>query len=43
MAKVANDFASGSKELLKGTIGALDGWFVKIKRPMKTRDKVSNF
>ena len=42
MAKVANDFANGSKGLLKGTIGALDGWLVKIKRPTKKRDKVSN-
>ena len=43
MAKVANDFGIGSKGLLKGTIGALDGWLVKIKRPTKIRDKVSNF
>ena len=41
MEKVGNDFATGSKGLLKGTIGALDGWLVKIKRPTKIRDKVS--
>ena len=35
MAKVANDSAAGSKGLLKVTIGALDGWLVKIKRPTK--------
>ena len=42
MAKVANDFANGSKGLLKGTIGALDGWLVKIKHRTKTQDKVRN-
>ena len=41
MAKVANDFATGSKRILKRAIGALDGWLVKIKRPTKIRDKVS--
>ena len=41
MTKVANDFATGSKGLLKGAIGAFDRWLVKIGRPTKTRDKVS--
>ena len=27
MAKVANDFATGFKGLIKGAIGALDGWW----------------
>ena len=31
MAKVANDFATGSKGILKGAIGGLNGWLVKIK------------
>ena len=41
MAKVANDFATGSKELLKGAVGALNKWLVKIRRPTKIRDEVS--
>ena len=43
MARVANGFATGSKGLIKGAIGALDGWLVKLKRPTKIRDKVSKF
>ena len=41
MAKVANDFATGSKGFIKGAIGALDGQLVKIKWSTKIRDKVS--
>ena len=40
MAKVANDFAIGSKGLYKGAVRALDRWLVKISRPTKTPDKV---
>ena len=43
MAKVVNDFATGSKGLIKGAIGALNGWLVKIKQPTKVRDNVSKF
>ena len=43
MAKVANDFATESKGLIKGSIGALNGWLVKIERPTKIRDKLSKF
>ena len=35
MAKVTNDFATGSKGLLKGAVGALDKRLVKIRRPAK--------
>ena len=40
MTKVANDFATGSKGLLKGDASALDGWLVKITRLTKIGDKV---
>ena len=40
MSIVAKGFAMGSKGLLKGTVGALDGWIVKISRLTKTQDKV---
>ena len=33
MVKLANDFAIGSKGVLKGVIGAIDSWLVKIHRP----------
>ena len=35
MAKNENNFTMGSKGLIKGEIGALNGWLVKIKQPTK--------
>ena len=35
MAKVAHDFEIGSNGVLKGVIGAVDGWLVKICWPTK--------
>ena len=40
MEKVAHDFEIGSNRVLKGVIGAVDGWLVKIRWRMKIRDKV---
>ena len=41
MVKVAHDFEIGSNGVLKGVIGAVDGWLVKIHGPTKRRDKVN--
>ena len=41
MAKVAHDFKIGSKGVLKGVIGAVDGWLVNFFWPTKLRDKVN--
>ncbi len=40
MSKVANDFAIGSNGLIKGAIGAIDGWLVRIKKPKVDIDQV---
>ena len=40
MAKVASNFITGSKGLLKWAVGALEWWLVQISRPTKTQDKV---
>ena len=41
MAKVAHDFEIESHGVLKGVIGAVDGWLVKICQPTKLQDKVN--
>ena len=41
MAKVATQFAQSSCGIMNGCIGALDGWVVKIKKPTRDNDKVS--
>ena len=42
MMDVARDFSIGSNGILSGCIGAVDGWVVKIIKPQKKRDMVSN-
>ena len=42
MAKVAPKFESWSNGVLKGAIGAVDGWLVKIRWPTKVQDKAKN-
>ena len=40
MSEVARCFAEESNGVINGCIGALDGWIVKCKIPIKTRDRV---
>ena len=42
LSKVALHFAQQSNGVLNGCIGAIDGWIVKTKMPMKTKDRVCN-
>ena len=42
MKRVAIGFSQRSGGVLKGDIGAIDGWLVKITRPWETRDGVPN-
>ena len=42
MKKVALGFARRSNGVLRGAIGAIDGWLVKIQRPWKIRDNVKD-
>ena len=41
MKRVAVGFSKRSGGVLKGTIGAIDGWLVKISRPWRTRDGIN--
>jgi hypothetical protein len=41
MAAVATQFAQSSGGIINGCIGALDGWVVKIKKPTRDKDNVS--
>lgn len=41
MAKVATQFAQSSCGIMNGCIRALDGWVVKIKKPTRDKDNVS--
>ncbi len=36
--KVARDFATASRNVINGCIGAIDGWVVKIRRPRRWKD-----
>ena len=42
MEKVSIGFSQRSNGVLKGAIGALDGWLVRIVRPSWLRDRVKN-
>ena len=42
MKKVAVGFSKRSNGVLRGAIGAFDGWLVKITRPIVNRDNVCN-
>ena len=42
MKRVAIGFSRQSGGILKGAIGAIDGWLVKITRPWKFRDGITN-
>ena len=42
MRQVAVGFSKRSNGVLRGAIGAIDGWLVKIQRPWKIRDNVSD-
>lgn len=42
MDKVSDGFSKRSNGVLKGTIGALDGWLVRIVKPSWIRDKIKN-
>ena len=42
MDKVSIDFSQRSNSVLKGAIGVLDGWLVKIVKPSWLGDKVNN-
>ena len=42
MKRVAIGFSQRSNGVLRGAIGAIDGWLVKITRPWMVRDAVSN-
>ena len=42
MKKVSEGFSKRSNGILKGAIGAIDRWLVRITRPMKERDNIRN-
>ena len=42
MQKVSDGFSRRSNGVFKGTIGALDGWLVRIIRPSYWRDGILN-
>ena len=42
MARVSNRFYLRSDGLLVGAIGTLDGWLVRIRRPLRFWDKIFN-
>ena len=42
MKSVSNGFSQRSNGVLKGAIGAIDGWLVKIHRPLVYRDQVKS-
>ena len=42
MAKVSKGFSKRSNGVLKGAIGAFDGWLVRIVKPSKKRDGIRN-
>ena len=42
MNRVSHGFSKRSNGVLRGAIGAIDGWLVKIKRPNYLLDKVTN-
>ena len=42
MDRVSHIFSKGSNGVLKGVIGAIDGWLVKIRRPNLHCDGVTN-
>ena len=42
MKKVSDGFSQRSNGILKGAIGAIDGWLVRITKPLKNRDGVRN-
>ena len=42
MKKVSQGFARRSNGVLRGAIGAIDGWLVKIQRPWVNRDNVKD-
>ena len=42
MEKVSRDFSKRSTGILKGAIGPIDGWRVRIVRPSWIRDGVRN-
>ena len=42
MAIVSERFSKRSNGVLKGAIGALDGWLVRIQRPSYYFDKIVN-
>ena len=42
MKKVSQGFARRSNGVLRGAIGAIDGWLVKIQRPWVSRDNVKD-
>ena len=41
LATVATQFAQGSGGIINGCIGAIDGWVVKIKKPTREKDNVT--
>ena len=42
MARVSKGFSNRSNGILKGAIGALDGWLVRIVKPGRRRDECRN-
>ena len=42
MRRIPNGFSRRSEGILRGAIGAIDGWLVKIQRPSENKDNISN-